>query len=104
MNNEKLLDKDIDNLKHMLGADSRYKKRDWGFRNRFCAGGDDVASMKRLESNGLVREIKSQLFPNQIPKNGEFHIHHTKHINWWARMWMRFIGWGVTKVEHKDDD
>ena len=33
----------------------------------------------------------------QIPKDGSFHMHHTKHINWWARMWMRFIGWGVTK-------
>jgi len=40
----------------------------------------------------------------QIPKGGEFHMHHTKHINWWARVWMRFIGWGVIKSEHKDND
>ena len=57
-----LTDLDVENLKHMLGADSRYKKSQWGFRNRFQAGGDDVASMKRLESNGLVREIKSSMF------------------------------------------
>ncbi len=57
-------DLDIENLKHMLGASARYKKSQWGFRNRFQAGGDDIASMKRLESNGLVREIKSSLFDN----------------------------------------
>ena len=53
---------DTENLKHMLGADSRYKKSQWGFRNRFCAGGDDVLSMKRLEEGGFVREIKSTMF------------------------------------------
>ena len=46
----------------MLGADSRYKKNQWGFRNRFCAGGDDVFSMKRLESLGFVKEIRSSMF------------------------------------------
>jgi len=53
---------DTENLQHMLGADSRYKKNQWGFRNRFSAGGDDVISMKRLEDLGFVREVKSSVF------------------------------------------
>jgi len=32
-----------------------------------------------------------------IPKSGGLHIHYTTEINWWARMWMRFIGWDVRK-------
>ena len=59
-----LTELDNENLKHMLGADERYKKSQWGFRNRFQAGGEDVASMKRLESKGLVREVKSKVFSN----------------------------------------
>lgn len=39
-----------------------------------------------------------------IPKNGEFCISYTKHLNWWARMWMRFIGWEVTKVDNNEQD
>jgi len=61
-----ITEKDIQNLKHMLGADSRYKKSQWGFRNRFAAGGDDIASMERLEAAGLVREIKSSIFSDRF--------------------------------------
>jgi hypothetical protein len=32
-----------------------------------------------------------------IPKGGQFQIHYNKDLSWWARMWMRFIGWGVSK-------
>lgn len=28
-----------------------------------------------------------------------FVIHTTAHLNWWQRMWMKFIGWGVVKHE-----
>jgi len=56
-----LQEADTKNLQHMLGADSRYTKKQWGFRNHFSAGGDDVLSMKRLEKEGFVREIKSSL-------------------------------------------
>ncbi len=46
---------DIDNLRHMLGADSRYKHSQWGFRNRFLAApGPQIASMERLVALGLV--------------------------------------------------
>ena len=38
------------------------------------------------------------LWTVQIPANGELHVNYTKNINWWVRMWMRFIGWKVTKV------
>lgn len=54
-------DYDIENLKHTLGATEHTKKKNWGYRNLFCAGGDDIKSMQRLESEGLVREIKSSL-------------------------------------------
>tara|TARA_Y100000588_G_C14085006_1_gene851830 strand:- start:758 stop:1033 length:276 start_codon:yes stop_codon:yes gene_type:complete len=62
MNEAEILEVDIENLKHMLGADSRYKKSQWGFRNRFAADGSDVESMRRLEKAGLVREVKSSIF------------------------------------------
>lgn len=38
------------------------------------------------------------LWSVQIPAGGEFRINYTKNISWWARLWMRFIGWKVTKV------
>ena len=44
-------------LQHTLGADSRYKKKDWGFRNHFCAGdeGDpDRVELEKMEKAGLV--------------------------------------------------
>ena len=47
---------DLDNLKHMTGCDPRYKKRQWGFRNHYCASksGKDQESMQRLLSAGYV--------------------------------------------------
>ena len=44
-------------LQHTLGADSRYKKKDWGYRNHFCAGdpGDpDRSELEKMETLGLV--------------------------------------------------
>lgn len=48
---------DMDNLRHMLGADSRYKKSQWGFRNHYCSSlsGNDYESMIRMEKQGLVK-------------------------------------------------
>lgn len=50
----------IDLLKHMLGADSRYKKKDWGFRNHFCAseGHSDLKHLIDMERFGLVESGK----------------------------------------------
>jgi hypothetical protein len=43
-------------LQHMLGADSRYKKKQWGFRNHFCAsiGSPDDELLIELEKLKLV--------------------------------------------------
>lgn len=38
-----------------------------------------------------------------ITSIGELNFHHTVHINWWKRFWLRFMGWKVTKVEDKND-
>lgn len=46
--------KDFDNLKHMLGICKHIKRRNWGDRNHFAPRGDDIQSMKRLESAELV--------------------------------------------------
>lgn len=53
-----ITDQDIANLKHMLGADFRYKKSQWGFRNHYCSGkhGDAYNSMQRLLKAGYVIE------------------------------------------------
>jgi hypothetical protein len=45
---------DMDNLRHMLGAQPHIPKQQWGFRNFFLPGGIDVQSMERLEAAGLV--------------------------------------------------
>lgn len=47
---------DLDNLRHMLGAQLCYAKREWGFRNHYAPAGVDVESMKRLEAAGFVRQ------------------------------------------------
>ncbi len=54
-------------LKHMLGADSRYRKNQWGFRNHFCAsiGTPDDIELAEMEINGLVKSgnrSKEQVF------------------------------------------
>jgi len=45
-------------LRHMLGADSRYKKNIWGFRNHFCDsdGSSDEPDFKDLVKKGLVKK------------------------------------------------
>jgi hypothetical protein len=52
----------MDNLRHMLGAvPGRYPKKQWGFRNHFCAGsGLQTESMRRLVAAGMVVEGRSQ--------------------------------------------
>ena len=46
-------------LQHMLGADSRYLKKDWGFRNRFCAAENkddqDRLELEKMQLDGLVK-------------------------------------------------
>lgn len=64
--------KDLDNLRHMLGADpQRYKPRQWGFRNYFaCGGGEQEESMRRLEAAGFVQQGR--------PFGGSFYFHATE--------------------------
>ncbi len=42
---------DLDKLRHMLGVSAQQPK---GYRNYYCAGGDDVLSMERLRDAGFV--------------------------------------------------
>lgn len=46
-------------LTHMLGAGDRYMKKDWGFRNRFCASDNpdcpDRLELEKMEAAGLVK-------------------------------------------------
>lgn len=44
-------------LQHMLGADSRYRKKQWGFRNHFCAseGHADFPELQEMEKLELVK-------------------------------------------------
>lgn len=43
-------------LRHTLGADSRYKKSQWGFRNHFCAGmhSPQHEILRNLEASGYM--------------------------------------------------
>jgi len=61
---------DISNLKHMLGIGRHIPKNDWGYRNHFLPGGDDIASMERLLSAGYVWRGK--------PCAGTFFYHATE--------------------------
>ena len=45
--------KDMENLRHMLGADSSNP----GYRNYFAAGHDEQESMERLVATGLARRV-----------------------------------------------
>jgi hypothetical protein len=49
------LAEDMENLRHMLGAQVGSPKKQWGYRNHFATNADD-ASMARLEKLGLVRK------------------------------------------------
>lgn len=57
-----ITDADMDKLRHMLGADSRYIKKQWGFRNHFCAciGSNDYIAMLRHELAGYVTKGRSE--------------------------------------------
>lgn len=51
-------------LQHMLGADSRYLKKQWGFRNHFCANKSlndpDTAELDAMEKDGLVKSFEGE--------------------------------------------
>ena len=54
-------DKDMDKLRHMLGAiPGRYKKNTWGWRNYYCAGSATNEHMQRLVSAGLATQGHTQ--------------------------------------------
>ena len=44
-------------LQHMLGADERYKKKQWGFRNHFCSnkGNKYHEELLKMQGLGLVK-------------------------------------------------
>lgn len=45
-----LLESEIETLRHMLGAEGRYAKCDWGFRNYYCAEASDKKTLARLDA------------------------------------------------------
>lgn len=51
---------DLENLRHMLGAESERPRKSWGFRNYFSASpmSSDHGSMERLVAMGLA--VKGQ--------------------------------------------
>lgn len=56
----KMTQKQRELLQHTLGADSRYSKKQWGFRNRFCADHDhsDYKDLMLLVYAGLMVKAK----------------------------------------------
>ncbi len=53
-------DKHKELLRHMLGADSRYRKKQWGFRNHYCADDNlECPDRKELDKMELVGLVKS---------------------------------------------
>jgi len=54
-------------LKHMLGADSRYLKRQWGFRNHYCTteGSTSDPIMRKMVALKLAIRSKRELFGGQ---------------------------------------
>lgn len=64
-------------LRHMLGADSRYKKKTWGCRNHFCAseGYCDFDALMEMEKAGLVRSLnRFDSISFKITKSGAIYI------------------------------
>lgn len=47
---------DLDNLRHMLGADHHIPRKNWGYRNHFAAGPTQMAEMERLVAQGLAEQ------------------------------------------------
>lgn len=43
---------DMEMLRHMLGATEPRPKKNWGFRNYFAAGANDVPGLERLVAAG----------------------------------------------------
>lgn len=48
------MSKDLENLHHMLGIGAHIKRRQWGYRNHYAPGADDIESMERLVKYGLA--------------------------------------------------
>lgn len=58
-------------LRHILGADNRYSKRNWGFRNRFCthANDPDFTELQKMERKNLVKSYNKpadSIFPTMV--------------------------------------
>jgi hypothetical protein len=53
-------DKQKQILQHMLGADERYLKKEWGFRNHYTAseGHENYNELLEMEKLGLVKSGK----------------------------------------------
>lgn len=46
----------LDNLRHMLGIDTRLPRKKWGYRNYYAASVLDTQEMDDLVSHGLARK------------------------------------------------
>jgi hypothetical protein len=54
---------DLKMIRHMVGATSQYKTRDWGFRNYYAtSGGRAMAALDRLVTLGYI--VKGSSSPN----------------------------------------
>jgi hypothetical protein len=62
-----LTESNIQKLQHMLGADSRYKKRQWGFRNNYMAGESDFKEMDKMVIDGYLIAGKLRANDNDYP-------------------------------------
>ena len=51
-----LTEHDMKCLQHMLGVSTHIKKRDWGYRNYFAAGANQIEGMERLLAAGYVNK------------------------------------------------
>lgn len=74
---EKVTFKQIDDMKHALGFDNKkvtgIKHRKYTpYRNRFYAGGKDIADWKILVSLGFAEEYSGSLF--RVTEDGRFFL------------------------------
>lgn len=49
-----LTEREEEILRHTTGSDSRYRKKEWGFRNYFCAGPADLPLLDELTEKGYL--------------------------------------------------